>query len=230
MNEVKISDLVNLEISLSIGSVAIAMITCAICCWIIAQMYLKYAMTLGNRQSFSAIFVLLGITTAIVITVVKFSLALSLGLVGALSIVRFRSAIKEPEELVYLFLIIGIGISMGANQITAGILLTAFASFIIAFQNRFFRKNRSSFSEDLDIISLEAPLSFFNEISTLSTLINDESELVLKSLQKRGDQFRATYVITGLTSAEERKKILDWASKTDEKVNVEISQSAALGY
>ena len=40
--------------------------------------------------------------------IVKSSLALSLGLVGALSIVRFRAAIKEPEELVYLFLIIAI--------------------------------------------------------------------------------------------------------------------------
>ena len=46
---------------------------------------------------------MLGITTTIVITIVKSSLALSLGLVGALSIVRFRAAIKEPEELVYLF-------------------------------------------------------------------------------------------------------------------------------
>jgi uncharacterized membrane protein YhiD involved in acid resistance len=41
---------------------------------------------------------------------------LSLGLVGALSIVRFRSAVKEPEELAYLFLTISIGLGLGANQ------------------------------------------------------------------------------------------------------------------
>ena len=46
----------------------------------------------------------------LIITVVKTSLALSLGLVGALSIVRFRSAIKDPEELLYLFFSIAIGI------------------------------------------------------------------------------------------------------------------------
>ena len=51
-----------------------------------------------------------------VIAVVKSSLALSLGLVGTLSIVRFRVAIKEPEELVYLFLCIGIGLALGAEQ------------------------------------------------------------------------------------------------------------------
>lgn len=52
----------------------------------------------------------------LVITVVKSSLALSLGLVGALSIIRFRSAIKEPEELTYLFLAISLGLGFGANQ------------------------------------------------------------------------------------------------------------------
>ena len=66
-------------------------------------------------------FIPLAIITTLVITVIKFSLALSLGLVGALSIVRFRAAIKEPEELVYLFFIIGIGLANGANQFLVSI-------------------------------------------------------------------------------------------------------------
>jgi uncharacterized membrane protein YhiD involved in acid resistance len=43
-------------------------------------------------------------------------LALSLGMVGALSIVRFRTPIKEPEELAYLFLALATGVGLGANQ------------------------------------------------------------------------------------------------------------------
>ena len=50
-----------------------------------------------------------------IITVVQTSLELSLGLVGR-SIVRFRTAIKDPEELTYLFLIIGVGVGVGANR------------------------------------------------------------------------------------------------------------------
>lgn len=46
---------------------------------------------------------------------VESSLALSLGLVGALSIVRFRAAIKEPEEIVYLFFCIALGLALGAE-------------------------------------------------------------------------------------------------------------------
>ena len=59
---------------------------------------------------------MLALTTMLVISIVKSSLALSLGLVGALSIVRVRAAIKEPEELVYLFLAIGIGLGLGAEE------------------------------------------------------------------------------------------------------------------
>ena len=65
--------------------------------------------------------------------IVKSSLALSLGLVGALSIVRFRTPIKEPEDLVYIFLSIAIGIGYGALQITATLLVFTLISLIIWF-------------------------------------------------------------------------------------------------
>lgn len=83
---------------------------------ILSRVYVKYGRSLSNRRQFSLNFVLLAVTTMLIITVVKSSLALSLGLVGALSIVRFRSAIKEPEELAYLFLNLAIGLGLGAGQ------------------------------------------------------------------------------------------------------------------
>ena len=74
-----------------------------------------FGSTFSNRREFSRNFPLIMLTTILVISVVKSSLALSLGLVGALSIVRFRTPIKEPEELGYLFLTIGLGLGLGAN-------------------------------------------------------------------------------------------------------------------
>ena len=70
----------------------------------LAIYYLKFGHTYSDRTNHARILPILAVTTLLVITVVKSSLALSLGLVGALSIVRFRTPIKEPEELVYLFL------------------------------------------------------------------------------------------------------------------------------
>ncbi len=72
--------------------------------------------TLSNREEFSQVFPFILLTTILIISVVKSSLALSLGLVGALSIVRFRTPIKEPEELAYLFMAIAMGLGLGAGQ------------------------------------------------------------------------------------------------------------------
>lgn len=83
--------------------------------YFIRGLYRRFASTISNRDNFSAIFPLLTVSTILVIFVVKSSLALSLGLVGALSIVRFRAAIKEPEEIVYLFFCIAVGLALGAE-------------------------------------------------------------------------------------------------------------------
>jgi hypothetical protein len=78
--------------------------------------YIRYGSSISNRARFGKNFLPLALGTLLIITIVKSSIALSLGLVGALSIVRFRAAIKEPEELTYLFITIGIGLAGGANQ------------------------------------------------------------------------------------------------------------------
>lgn len=75
-----------------------------------------FGSTLSNRAEFAQVFPFILLTTVLIITIVKSSLALSLGLVGALSIVRFRTPIKEPEELAYLFIAIGMGLGLGAGQ------------------------------------------------------------------------------------------------------------------
>ncbi len=77
--------------------------------------YVRFGNAIANRRKFSTNFIPLALTTMLIITILKSSIALSLGLVGALSIVRFRAAIKDPEELIYLFLVISIGLGTGAN-------------------------------------------------------------------------------------------------------------------
>ncbi len=81
--------------------------------------YNRFGSSLSNREELAQVFPFVLLTTILIITVVKSSLALSLGLVGALSIVRFRTPIKEPEELAYLFLCIGMGLGLGAGRIAA---------------------------------------------------------------------------------------------------------------
>jgi len=111
-------------------------IVCAVLAFVLGKFYVRYGNALSNRKSFARNFIVLAITTMFIISVVKSSLALSLGLVGALSIVRFRAAIKEPEELTYLFLTIAIGLGCGAGLTV--LTLIAFIGFVavIWFVNR----------------------------------------------------------------------------------------------
>ena len=138
MNKTDLEFLLQDNIVLNLDNFIYNLIISAILSFLVQLFYLKFSSTLSNRLDFSKNFVVLGIATTIVITIVKSSLALSLGLVGALSIVRFRAAIKEPEELVYLFLIISIGLGCGAGQIKIITVGTIFSLIVIFLYNLFY--------------------------------------------------------------------------------------------
>ena len=119
----------------------------AVLAFLLSWIYERYGISLSNRKLFGRNFLLITMTTMLIISIVKSSLALSLGLVGALSIIRFRAAIKEPEELAYLFLAIAIGLGFGANQ---G-LITVIAFIIIALIIILVRKISSDTYEDQNL-------------------------------------------------------------------------------
>lgn len=108
--------LTNQSVQVDAVSFGLNLVLAALLAWVLGRVYMRLGGSLSNRTLFARNFVLIATTTVLIISVVKSSLALSLGLVGALSIVRFRAAIKEPEELAYLFLTIAIGLGLGADQ------------------------------------------------------------------------------------------------------------------
>lgn len=133
----ELSDLFSLTVTdgnLSLVDFIINLGLTAILTFLIGLLFDRFSKVLSNRKAMIKTFVLVGMTTMLIISIVKSSVALSLGLVGALSIVRFRTAIKEPEELAYFFMCISIGLGMGANEkwITiAGFVVLALAIVIL---------------------------------------------------------------------------------------------------
>jgi len=104
---------------------------CVLMSFILRDFYIKRSFSLTGKMHIGSIIPVLSAVVFLVIIVVKSSLALSLGLVGALSIVRFRTPIKEPEELVYLFLAIAIGLGYAAGQVLITTILSLSILFII---------------------------------------------------------------------------------------------------
>ena len=175
----------NENVSISTGNFVQHLLVTLVLSLLVKIVYTKFSTTISNKKEFSKNFVILGLTTCIVITIVKSSLALSLGLVGALSIVRFRAAIKEPEELAYLFLIIAIGLGAGAGQIIIITIGTVVSLTVIVFLYSLNTKEKNKINENLHFtISIDKKLSK-KDIDNLIKIIESQvSHLELSSLNQ----------------------------------------------
>jgi len=109
---------------------------------ITSYVYVRFGTPLSNRRSFARNFVILSLTIMFIITVVKSSLALSLGLIGALSIVRFRTAIKDPEELAFLLVTIAIGLGLGADQRVISVIAVMAILGVIVARSQYMNKGK----------------------------------------------------------------------------------------
>ena len=174
---------------ISYSNFIIAILISAFLAFIVKLAYIRISRTLNDREYFSDTFVPLAIITTLVITFIKFSLALSLGLVGALSIVRFRAAIKEPEELVYLFFIIGIGLANGANQFLVSIICTFFI-ILILFIKKYYddKKNDQNLSDSsVNVMQIEIANSKEGVEKIIDILKTKTTYLKLKSFRVEKD-------------------------------------------
>ncbi len=82
-------------------------------------------------KSFNISLVLMSVITAAIILTVQSSVVISLGMVGALSIVRFRTAVKDPMDLAFLFWSISVGIICGAGLVEIALILSVVATVVI---------------------------------------------------------------------------------------------------
>jgi len=160
--------------------------------------FVKYGSTLSNRAEFAQVFPFILLTTVLIIAVVKSSLALSLGLVGALSIVRFRTPIKEPEELAYLFISIAAGLGLGANQtlitVASVITILAFMALINSKSSSTSKLGKKLFIS-IDIQSQEKTiqdgfLDFTNSVMDKLTIEPD-----LRRFDIRGETIEMMYLV-----------------------------------
>ena len=219
----------NSNIEINFGNFFIALLLSLLLSFIVKLTYLKVGRALNDKDYFSDTFIPLAIITTLVITVVKFSLALSLGLVGALSIVRFRAAIKEPEELVYLFFVIAIGLANGANQFLLSIISTLIIVFFLIIRNTFMNKRNKdgNFGSDANIISINISKDAKNIDTIVDELKNNFKYLKLKSANF--DKFQNNYVFWYEIEEDKKMALLKEIPKyCDENINISLySKSGA---
>ena len=184
----------NSEIDLSL--IILNLLSAFIISLLIKFHYKKYSTTLTNREDFSNLFPFITLTVVLVIFIVKSSLALSLGLVGALSIVRFRTPIKEPEELSYLFICIAAGLGYGANQTiptTVAVLLILLLIYLVKIKK--VRTDNKNIFLNLEIEKKDEinTSEITKNINKILKTENDNFNLI--KLDLSDDIFQATYIL-----------------------------------
>lgn len=134
MKEVLYNSLLNATNGLTITDVLINFAAAAV---IACLIYISYRVSHSGpvySERFNVSIVMLTLVTTLVMNVIGNNIALSLGMVGALSIVRFRTAIKDPRDTAYIFWGIAVGICCGVSDyLIAGIGSTLIFVFLILF-------------------------------------------------------------------------------------------------
>ncbi|MCD4664755.1 MAG: DUF4956 domain-containing protein [Bacteroidales bacterium] len=157
-----------------------------------AGVFIIYGTALCNRRKLSQQFVPLTMITMSVISYVGGSLALSLGLVGALSIIRFRTAIKDPEELVYLFGSLAIGLGMGGGYPKETTIATLIIICFLIGRGIFrIKPGQNAFH-----LTLQVPDGNADALERYSSLIIEfTGSCNLRRVDHTDDSFEATFLI-----------------------------------
>jgi len=150
-----------------------------------------YRLTYGGvsfSRSFSLSLVMLSMVTSLAILTVRANLMLSLGMVGALSIVRFRTAIKDPVDTMFMFWSIVIGIITGAGYVVVAVLAALLLGVLYLIINLLTGKLNGSaylvvirYEEEAEG-AVRSRLNSLGKYKLKSRIMNlDETELVVEA-------------------------------------------------
>jgi hypothetical protein len=121
----------------SVGDIAIALSLSFLLSAMIAWVYRFTHRNVSYSQSYVQTLVILGMLIALIMLVVGSNIARAFALVGALSVVRFRNAIKETRDVGFIFLVMGVGMAAGTRFYTLAIVAAITISLIIVVMYRF---------------------------------------------------------------------------------------------
>ncbi|MDD4074467.1 MAG: DUF4956 domain-containing protein [Eubacteriales bacterium] len=200
--------------ALTVQDVLLSFLVAAI---ISVVIFLAYRLThSGTTYSarFNVSLVQLTLVTTLVMNVIGNNVALSLGMVGALSIVRFRTAIKDPRDTAYIFWGIAVGICCGvAEFMIAGIGSAVILFYLLIFGHvksnerfLFIVRGALASAEEIEkyvetVFSGAAKLKVQNTTESTVEFIYEASRSMVNAAKKGGDPVKGVYKIAGITAA-----------------------------
>lgn len=192
--------------TISTGELVLSLVTAVVSALLIVYIYKKNYTGVAYTKSFSLSIILLAMVTSLVIRTINSNLALSLGMVGALSIVRFRTAVKDPVDTIFMFWAITVGIMSGAGLYVITVIATLMLGIFYSLSYMIIFKPNDKY---LLIIKVEKKIAkqFSNEMKA-------KKKCILKTESIKEDIVELTYEVGDKEIADE---ILKWQEKPEIK-------------
>ncbi|GAA2702015.1 DUF4956 domain-containing protein [Nonomuraea recticatena] len=161
----------------SVADIAIAMSLSFVLSAMIGWVYRATHRNVSYSQSYVQTLVILGMLISLIMLVVGSNIARAFALVGALSVVRFRNAIKETRDVGFIFLVMGVGMAVGTRFYLLAIVAAVTISLIIMLMQRF---NWFALNVRRQVVKVQVPADedFTATIQDVLVRHTDEFELV----------------------------------------------------
>ena len=174
--------------TIATGDLFLSLLTAFVAAIFITIIYKKTYTGVSYTKSFVLSIILLAMVTSLVIRTINSNLALSLGMVGALSIVRFRTAVKDPVDTIFMFWAIAVGIMSGAGLY----LITVIACALLGL---FYLISYFKVFKPIEKYLLVVNTNKKNSIEVAKIFANKNCTLKTESIKK--DKVELTYEVVG---------------------------------
>lgn len=178
----------------SVLDVAISLTLSFVLSFIIAWIYRATHRNVSYSQSYVQTLIILGMLISVIMLVVGSNIARAFALVGALSVIRFRNAIKETRDIGFLFLVMAIGMAVGTRFYTLAAVAAVTISLIILLMHRF---NWFQLNVQRQVVKVQVPAEedYTAVISDILIQHTDEFELVSMETIRGGALTELMYTV-----------------------------------
>lgn len=164
----------------SVADIAIAMALSFVLSAMIGWVYRATHRNVSYSQSYVQTLVILGMLISLIMLVVGSNIARAFALVGALSVVRFRNAIKETRDVGFIFLVMGIGMATGTRFYTLAVVAAVAICLIIMVMSRF---NWFALNVRRQVVKVQVPADEDHTPAIRDVLIRHTDEFELVSME-----------------------------------------------
>jgi hypothetical protein len=189
-----LNDFNDLTGEFSYFDVAVSLLLSFVLSCTIGFVYRKTHRNVSYSQSYVQTMIIMGVIIAMIMLIIGSNVARAFALVGALSIIRFRNALKETRDVGYIFLVMGVGMACGTRFYTLAIIATVFVCLALLIMHRF---NWFHHSVQRQVVKVQLPAheDLGNDVDDVLIRHTDEYEQVSMETIRGGALTEVTYSV-----------------------------------